>query len=219
MAWDFSTEPEFQETIDLAFDSHLVYDKNHPVHEKVVRPLQDEVKDRDLWACHLGPELGGKGYGQLKLALMNEILGRTPSAPRIFGAQAPDTGNMEILAHYGTDQQKEKWLEPLLAGEIYSAYSMTEPHAGADPTMFSTRAVRDGDEWVINGEKWFTSNGAFATILVVMAVTNPDVDPHDGTSMFIVPRKTPGVNIVRNVGTGTEPLGRGGHAYIRYEDV
>src|SRR5918996_1586222 len=230
MSWAFETEPEFQSKLDWI--EEFVREEIEPLDlargadgldnrafRRRVDELKQEVKDRDLWACHLGPELGGKGYGQLKLALMNEILGRTPSAPRIFGAQAPDTGNMEILAHYGTDQQKEKWLEPLLAGEIYSAYSMTEPHAGADPTMFSTRAVRDGDEWVINGEKWFPSNGAFATILVVMAVTNPDVDPHDGTSMFIVPRKTPGVNIVRNVGTGTEPLGRGGHAYIRYEDV
>ena len=230
MSWAFETEPEFQSKLDWI--EEFVREEIEPLDlargadgldnrafRRRVDELKQEVKDRDLWACHLGPELGGKGYGQLKLALMNEILGRTPSAPRIFGAQAPDTGNMEILAHYGTEEQKKKWLEPLLAGEIYSAYSMTEPHAGADPTMFSTRAVRDGDEWVINGEKWFTSNGAFATILVVMAVTNPDVDPHDGTSMFIVPRKTPGVNIVRNVGTGTEPLGRGGHAYIRYEDV
>jgi len=230
VSWDFETEPEFQEKLDWI--ATFVREEIEPLdlasgaggidrtaHRKRVDELKQEVKDRDLWACHLGPELGGKGYGQVKLALMNEILGRTGSAPRIFGAQAPDTGNMEILAHYGTDEQKEKWLEPLLAGQIYSAYSMTEPHGGSDPTMFVTKAERDGDEWVINGEKWFTSNGAFATILVVMAVTNTDVDPHDGTSMFIVPRNTPGVEIVRNVGTGTERLGRGGHAYIRYNDV
>jgi acyl-CoA dehydrogenase len=228
--WDFETEPEFQEKLDWIKD--FVTNKIEPLDmamaageidrqlgRKVQQELRQEVKDRDLWACHLGPELGGKGYGQVKLALMNEILGRTGSAPRIFGAQAPDTGNMEILAHYGTPEQKEKWLEPLLAGKLYSAYSMTEPTGGADPTMFKTRAVRDGGEWVINGEKWFTSNGAFANILVVMAVTNTDVDPHDGTSMFIVPRNTPGVEIVRNVGTGGERLGAGGHAYIRYNDV
>src|ERR671931_2055278 len=233
MAWDFSTDPEFQqklewmgefvrteiEPLDLAFSSHLVYDKDHPVHEKVVRPLQDEVKVHDLWACHLGPELGGKGYGQVKLALMNEILGRSAMAPGIFGAQAPDTGNMEILAHYGTEEQKRKWLDPLMAGEIYSAYSMTEPLGGSDPTMFKTRAEKVEDGWVINGEKWFTSNGQFATILIVMAITNPDVSPYDGTSMFVVPKDAPGVNIVRNFGTGTEPIGRGNHAWIKYEDV
>src|SRR6266536_753141 len=177
MAWDFSTEPEFQqkldwiakfvqneiEPLDLAFNSHLVYDKNHPVHEKVVRPLQDEVKARDLWACHLGPELGGPGYGQLKLALINEILGRSRWAPSIFGCQAPDSGNAEILAHYGSPSQKAKYLQPLLDGEISSCYSMTEPHAGADPTLFKTRAVRDRDEWVINGEKWFSSNARYAS--------------------------------------------------------
>src|SRR6266508_6794302 len=152
MAWDFSTDPEFQQKLDwitefvrtevephdLAFSSNLVYDKDHPVHEKVVRPLQDEVRERDLWACHLGPELGGKGYGQLKLALMNEILGRSNWAPSVFGSQAPDSGNAEIIAHYGTDEQKEKYLQPLLDGEMFSCYSMTEPHAGADPKMFTT---------------------------------------------------------------------------------
>src|SRR5215218_3333163 len=157
MAWDFSTEPEFQqkldwigefvrtevEPLDLAFSSHLVYDKDHPVHEKVVRPLQDEVKGRDLWACHLGPELGGKGYGQLKLALMNEKFGMARFGPIVFGAQAPDTGNSEILAHFGTPEQKRTYLEPLLANEITSCFSMTEPQGGADPLGFTTSAVLD----------------------------------------------------------------------------
>ena len=154
MAWDFSTEPEFQEKLDwidqfvreeiepldLAFSSHVVYDRSHPVHAKVIRPLQEEVKRRDLWACHLGPDLGGKGYGQLKLALMNEILGRSQFAPMVFGCQAPDSGNAEILAHYGTEEQKEKYLAPLLNGEIVSCYSMTEPQAGSDPAQFTCRA-------------------------------------------------------------------------------
>jgi acyl-CoA dehydrogenase len=228
VAWDFETEPEFQEKLDWI--DNFVRTEIEPL-EVIARELgwdkvrkrRDElkqvVKDHDLWACHLGPELGGKGYGQVKLALMNEILGRSGFAPGIFGAQAPDTGNMEILAHYGSDYQKETFLEPLLAGKIYSAYSMTEPAGGSDPTMFTTRAERVGDEWVINGEKWFTSNGQFATILIVMAITNPDVSPYDGTSMFVVPTDTPGVNIVRNFGTGTEPIGRGNHAWIKYENV
>ena len=125
MAWDFSTEPEFQEKldwirefvkteiepIDLAFDHQFVYDKTHPVHAEVLKPLQKRVQEQGLWACHLGSDLGGLGYGQLKLALINEILGRSSWAPSVFGCQAPDSGNAEILAHYGTDSQKEKYLQ------------------------------------------------------------------------------------------------------------
>ena len=233
MAWDFSTEPEVQEKLDwidefvredvepldLAFSSHTVYDKSHPVHREVVRPLQEEVKKRNLWACHLGPELGGKGYGQLKLALMNEILGRSQWAPSVFGCQAPDTGNAEIIAHYGTEEQKAKYLQPLLDGEIVSCYSMTEPQAGSDPAQFKCRATKDGGEWVIEGEKWFSSNLRYAEFAIVMAVTDPDVSVYQGTSMFLVPTSTPGVDIIRNVGLGAEHEGDGAHAYVHYNQV
>ena len=233
MAWDFSTDPEFQEKLDwmdgfvreeiepmdLAFSSHLVYDKSHPVHEKVLRPLQEEVKKRDVWACHLGPDLGGLGYGQLKLALMNEILGRSNWAPSAFGCQAPDSGNAEILAHYGTQEQKDKYLEPLLDGRISSCFSMTEPQAGSDPQQFICRAEQDGDEWVINGEKWFSSNLRYAAFAIVMVVTDPDVPVYQGASMALVPTDTPGVNIIRNVGLFNEREDEGSHAYVRYENV
>ncbi len=233
MAWDFSTEPEFQvkldwirdfvveeiEPLDLAFGSHVVYDKSHPVHREVIRPLQDRVKEQDLWACHLGPDLGGKGYGQLKLALMNEILGRSHWAPSVFGCQAPDSGNAEIIAHYGTEDQKAKYLQPLLDGQIVSCYSMTEPQAGSDPGQFQCRAWQDGGEWVIDGEKWFSSNLRYAEFAIVMAVTDPDVSVYQGTSMFLVPTSTPGVNIIRNVGLGAEKEGEGSHAYVRYDHV
>jgi acyl-CoA dehydrogenase len=231
MAWDFETEPEFQEKLDWVetlvreeiepLDLVLgnPYDKSDTKALDAVRPLQQQVRDRGLWAAHLGPELGGQGYGQLKLALMNEILGQSRWAPTVFGCQAPDTGNAEILAHFGTSEQKARYLEPLLNGEISSTYSMTEPHAGADPTLFKTRAELDGDEWVINGEKWFSSNARFASFLIVMAVTNTEVSAYQGMSMFIVPADTPGVNIIRNVGIGTEREGEGSHAYIRYENV
>ena len=231
MAWDFETEPEFQEKLDWVetfvrdeiepLDLVLgnPYDKSDTKALDIVRPLQQQVRDRGLWAAHLGPELGGQGYGQLKLALLNEILGQSRWAPTVFGCQAPDTGNAEILAHFGTNEQKARYLEPLLNGEISSTYSMTEPHAGADPTLFKTRAELDGGEWVINGEKWFSSNARFASFLIVMAVTNPEVSAYQGMSMFIVPADTPGVNIVRNVGIGTEPEGEGSHGYIRYENV
>ena len=233
MAWDFSTEPEFQEQLDwidefvreecepldLVFSSHIVYDRSHPVHEQVIRPLQQQVKDRGLWACHLGPDLGGLGYGQLKLALMNEILGRSNFAPMVFGCQAPDSGNAEIIAHYGTDAQKEKYLQPLLNGDIVSCYSMTEPQAGSDPQEFKCRAWRDGDEYVIDGEKWFSSNLRYAAFAIVMAVTDPDVPVYQGTSMFLVPTDTPGIEIIRNVGLAGEAPGEGSHAYVRYNNV
>jgi acyl-CoA dehydrogenase len=137
----------------------------------------------------------------------------------VFGCQAPDSGNAEILAHYGTEEQKAKYLQPLLDGSISSCYSMTEPHAGADPTLFVTRGERDGDQWVINGEKWFSSNARFASFFIVMAVTNPEISAYQGMSMFIVPADTPGVEIVRNVGLGTESEEDASHAYMRYTDV
>ena len=179
------------------------------------------MQERGLWACHLGPDLGGLGYGQVKLALMNEILGRAKCAPTVFGCQAPDTGNSEILAHYGTAEQKEQFLEPLLRNEIVSCYSMTEPQGGADPKVFTTTAVPDGDEWVVNGEKWFSSNARYASFLIAMVVTDPDNPPYQQQSMFLVPADTPGLEIIRNVGLGYEDerLDHGSHAYVRYRDV
>lgn len=231
MAWDFETEPEFQTELDwidrfVAEEveplDHVLgnpYDIHNPRHQKIVPSLQAEVKRRGLWACHLGPELGGKGYGQLKLGLMNEILGCSRFAPIVFGCQAPDTGNSEILAHYGSPEHKERYLKPLLNGEMVSCFSMTEPHAGADPKMFRCRAERDGDFWVINGEKWFSSNARWATFLIVMVVTDPDAPPYQRMSMFIVPADTPGIHIRRNVGLADEVEGEGDHAYIHYDHV
>jgi len=234
--WDFSTEPEFQEKLDWmdAFVREEVepldllfpaggdpYDVGNQAARAILRPLQAKVKEQGLWACHLGPELGGAGYGQVKLALMNEILGRSHWAPTVFGTAAPDTGNAEILAMFGTEEQKARYLRPLLDGEIVSAFSMTEPHAGADPKEFTCRAYRDGDEWVIDGEKWFTSNARFAEFIIVMAVTDPDARPHERMSVFIVPADTPGIEIKRNVATMAErdDLDEGIHAYIRYNQV
>jgi acyl-CoA dehydrogenase len=232
MAWDFETEPEFQAKLDWA-DSfvrsevepldlvwpHLVFTPPDETLRKVIDPLKQAVREKGLWATHLGPELGGQGYGQLKLSLLNEILGRSSWAPVIFGCQAPDTGNAEIIAHYGSAEQKERYLRPLLDGEVFSCYSMTEPEGGADPTQFKTRAVRDGSEWVLTGEKFFSSNARTAAFFIVMAVTDPSVSPYKGMSMFLVPAGTPGIEIVRNVGLGSEPLGHGSHALIHYNDV
>ncbi len=230
MGWDFETDPDFQKTLDwmdefvteevepLQFVLGSPSDMQDPNRERLVRPLQREVQRRGLWACHLGPELGGQGFGQLKLALMNEIIGRSPHAPTVFGCQAPDSGNAEILAHYGTAEQKQRYLEPLLSNDIVSAYSMTEPQGGADPKVFTCRAERVGDEWVLNGEKWFTSNARYASFLIVMAVTDPEAPPYQRLSMFIVPSETPGIEILRNVGLGVAEED-GNHGYVRYQDV
>lgn len=229
MAWDFETEPEFQEKLDwmerfvadevepLGHIGLHPADVKNPRYEKLVRPLQAQVKAQGLWACHLGPELGGQGYGQVKLGLMNEILGRAIFGPSVFGCAAPDTGNAEIIAHFGAPAQKERYLKPLLNNEIVSSFSMTEPQGGSDPLMFVTAAVEDGDEWVINGEKWFSTNAKWSEFLIVMAVTDPDAPPYQRMSMFIVPTKTPGVEIVRNVSVHG---GRdGSEGYMRYTNV
>src|SRR5690606_3357323 len=195
------------------------YDTKNPASRAILKPLQEKVKAQGLWACHLGPELGGQGFGQVKLGLMNEIIGRSKWAPTVFGTAAPDTGNAEILAMFGTPEQKRKYLQPLLDGEIVSTFSMTEPHAGPDPKEFVCKAWQEGDEWVIEGEKWFSSNAKFASFLIVMAVTNPDASPAARMSMFIVPAETPGINILRDVATMGEEEEDGTHGYIRYEKV
>jgi acyl-CoA dehydrogenase len=233
MAWDFSTEPDFQRQLDWMRDFvrtevwpvETVFDElGQAGFEGVIAPLQAQVKQRGLWAAHLPPELGGQGFGQVKLGLMHEILGTTPYAPVVFGNAAPDSGNSEILALAGTPDQKEQWLHPLLAGDLRSAFSMTEPEtAGSDPTLLETRAIDDGDAWVINGRKWFSSNGSVADFLIVMAVTDPDAQRYQRASMLIVPADTPGVHVLRDVATMEHPaehFGRiGGHAEIVYEDV
>ncbi|EHB55247.1 (R)-benzylsuccinyl-CoA dehydrogenase [Mycolicibacterium rhodesiae JS60] len=229
--WDFETDPDYQKKLDwveefmrdqlepLDFAPLDPYEKTNPEVLRVLRPLQQQVRDQGLWAAHLGPELGGQGYGQVKLALLNEIVGRSRWAPSVFGSQAPDSGNAEILAMFGTEEQKQRYLQPLLNGEISSCYSMTEPHGGSDPGLFTTHAERDGDEWVINGEKWFSSNARNASFFIVMVVTNPQARTHQKMSLFIVPAETPGIEIIRNVGVGGESDDRAGHGYIRYNDV
>jgi acyl-CoA dehydrogenase len=233
MAWDFSTEPEFQAQLDWMRE--FVQAEIWPIEtvfeelgddgfRRVIAPLQEEVKRRGLWAAHLPPDLGGQGFGQVKLGLMHEILGTSPFAPVAFGNQAPDSGNSEILALAGTPDQKEQWLYPLLAGDLRSAFSMTEPdNAGSDPTLMNTTAVLDRDEWVIEGHKWFSSNASVADFLIVMAITDPDAQRYQRASMIIVATDTPGVRILRDVPTMEDPqehYGRyGGHSEVVYEGV
>lgn len=228
MSWDFSTEPEFEKK--LAWMRTFVREEIIPLEVADLSPeafkvhtdtLKDQVREQGLWAAHLEPELGGGGFGQLKLGLMHEILGQSVFAPPIFGNNAPDSGNAELLAIGGNDYQKETWMKPLLAGQLRSCFSMTEPGAGADPTMLTTRAVRDGDEYVINGHKWFSSNGSHADFFIVMVVTDPDEEPHKRASMILVDRDTPGVNVLRDIPVMGESGAAGdkGHAEILYENV
>src|SRR3954462_15774797 len=233
MGWDFSTEPEFQAQLDWMrefvqaeiWPIEPVFDElGEDGFQRVIAPLQEEVKRRGLWAAHLPPELGGQGFGQVKLGLMHEILGTSPFAPVVFGNQAPDSGNSEILALAGTPDQKEQWLYPLLAGDLRSAFSMTEPgHPGSDPVQMSTRAVLDGDEWVIDGHKCFSTNAPVPYFLIVMALTGPYAHRYQRASMIIVPTDAPGVRILRDIATMEHPeehYGRyGGHSEIVYEGV
>ncbi len=232
MGWEFETDPEFAEQLGWmrAFiDAELIplepIQSELPADEWriVKRHLQDRVKARGLWGAFLDPKLGGAGFGQMKLALMSEIIGRCMMSMTIFGVQAPDSGNMELLAHGATDEQKERWLWPNLRGDITSAFALTEPfNAGADPTKISTTALRDGDEWVLNGHKWFITNASSADITLVFAETNPENRPHKHASIFVVPAGTPGMEVVRDVGTMAHPdpeFGRtGNHAEVVFRD-
>jgi len=227
MSWAFPADPEFERDLEWVRDFMRtqvwpleVLEVEDKEFELVLRALQEEVKVRGLWAAHLPPELGGQGLGQVRLARLNEVIGSSFWGPYVFGCQAPDSGNAEILALVGTPAQKERWLYPLLDGQIFSAFSMTEPdNAGSDPTRMSTTAVRVGDDWIINGHKWFSSNAMAADFLIVMAVTDPDAEPHRRASMFIVPNDAAGLDVVRNVPTmiGEERLGFG-HPEVRYDD-
>ena len=184
----------------------------------LMRDLQARVKDMGMWAPHLPAEAGGMGIGFMPYVYMNELLGRSPHAPRAFGAQAPDSGNAEILWQFGTPEQRERWMKPLVAGEITSCFSMTEPEvSGADPTNLQTRAVRDGDEWVINGHKWFTSGAVNASFAIVMCVTEPEQPPHGRMSQIIVPTDTPGFDVIRPVPVMGDTDGH--HCEIRYRDA
>lgn len=234
MVWDFRTDPEFAAELEWIRD--VVVNDIEPLDTvasemspeswaKAVAPLKQQVKDRGLWAAHLDPELGGRGFGQLRLALMHEILGRTPSAPLVFGNQAPDSGNSELIAIGATPEQKERWLWPLLDGDLTSSFALTEPHtAGSDPRLIRTRATRDGDHYVINGHKWFASNATIADFVLAMVVTDPEAEPHSRASMIVIPAGTDGMNIVRDVPTMHHPyegLGTqhsGGHAEIIFEN-
>ena len=187
--------------------------------DRVLRPIQAKVKELGLWAPHMPEDAGGMGIGVVGLGLMNEIIGRSPLGSVSVGCQAPDAGNCEILHMYGTEEQKRAWLLPNVAGEIRSCFSMTEPEvSGADPTNLQTTAMLDGDEWVINGHKWFTSGAIGASFAIVMAQTDPHAPtPHDRFSMIVVPLPSAAVTI-RPVRTMAHTVEGGGHCEVRYDN-
>jgi acyl-CoA dehydrogenase len=206
----YPAEPVAREQIEQSGDPH---------HEpKILAELKGRARSLGLWNLFLPDKEHGAGLTNLEYAPLCEIMGRSPLAPRVFNCAAPDTGNMEILAEFGTPEQKKRWLDPLLAGEIRSCFSMTEPEvSGADPTGLRTRADRDGDHYVINGHKWFTSGAVGARFAIVMAVTNPNAPPHQRQSQIIVPTDTPGFHLIRAVPVMGH-AGGGGHCEIRYEN-
>jgi acyl-CoA dehydrogenase len=230
MSWDFCTDAEFEE--QLEWMRGFVREEIFPLevlgldwrsYRTAIAPLQQKVKDRGLWAAHLDSDLGGQGFGQVKLALMHEILGASELAPPVFGNQAPDSGNAELIAIGGTEPQKERWLQPLLRGDMLSAFSMTELGTGSDPRQFTTSAVREGDDWVINGSKWFVTNAERCDFQIVMVRTDlsEDGDPRRSMSMLIVPADTPGIEL-RRLGALNDERGEGpvhNHSEVHYHDV
>lgn len=232
---DFSIEPEFQQKLEWMqafirdriypleylydYDKDAPYDiQNQPL-RRLIRRLQRDVREAGLWAAHLPAHLGGEGFGAVKLTYINEQFGTSAFGPVVFGCQGPDSGNSEILAMFGTDEQKERFLNPLLANDVFSCYAMTEPQGGSDPTNLRTTAVRDADHWVINGDKWFASSANHAAFIILMAVTDPSAPPHGRATMFIVPTDTPGFEIVRKVGLFCDDYRSGGHPWIRFTGV
>ena len=203
------------------YPNEATLDREDDAAEGLLVELQQRVKQAGMWAPFIGPEAGGTGEGFMPYVFLNEIIGRSMWAPRIFGCQAPDTGNAEILHMFGTEDQKEQWLAPLIAGEIRSFFSMTEPDvSGSDPTGLRTAAVLDGDEWVINGRKWFSSSAEGAAFGIVMAVTDPDAPPHSRMSQIIVPVETPGFEIVRAIPVmGHRGRGWSTHCEVLYTNV
>ncbi len=184
-----------------------------------VAKAQAKVKQMGLWAPNHPVEFGGLGLSMVDHGLFAEAVGRSPLGMSVFGTAAPDAGNIEILHTYASAEQRDQWLRPLVAGEIRSCFSMTEPlTAGSNPVLLETTAVREGDEYVINGQKWFTSSADGAAFAIVMAVTDPQAPPHQRASMIIVPTDTPGFHLVRNVSVmGHSGSGHASHAEVIYQ--
>ncbi len=233
---DFSLSPEIETLRDRirAFCEEHVYPNeleamqaldsevttaSGKVYPEIILEIRARAREEGLWNMFLPDSEYGTGLSNLEYGVLCEEMGRSPAiAPMAFNCAAPDTGNMEILAEHGTEEQKDAWLRPLLDGEIRSCFSMTEPEvSGSDPTTLQTRAELQDGEWVINGHKWFTSGAVGASIAIAMVVTDPDAHPYGRASMILVPTDNPGFNLIRAVPVMGHDGGPG-HCEIRYED-
>jgi acyl-CoA dehydrogenase len=231
---DFKPSPEVETLREriLDFMDENVYPQERQIMEgldaevtggvpypKVLVDIREKARSEGLWNLFMPDERFGPGLSNWEYGLLCEEMGRSPAAaPMAFNCSAPDTGNMEILAEHGSDEQRERWLEPLLEGRIRSCFSMTEfAVSGSDPTGLQATAVRDGDEWVINGHKWFTSGAVGADLAIAMVVTDPDAHPYARASMICVPTDAPGFNLVRPIPVMGHDKGPG-HCEIKYED-
>ncbi|WP_440008898.1 acyl-CoA dehydrogenase family protein [Halomicrococcus sp. SG-WS-1] len=210
---------EFIDDVVIPVEREMLGDG--PVDDDTIQELRDAAREAGVYAPHLPEEYGGQGLSYRDMLPVFEAAGRSLLGPPAVRVDAPDEGNMHTLELFGTDEQKETWLRPLVAGEARSAFSMTEPApgAGSDPKMIRTTAERDGDEWVIDGHKWWTTQGSEADVLIVMARTDPDAHPYEGCSLFLVPTDASGVEVVRDVPHVGGALTGIGHAEIKYKNV
>ncbi|HEV2856823.1 MAG TPA: acyl-CoA dehydrogenase family protein [Solirubrobacterales bacterium] len=208
----YPQEREIMEALDAEVGAGVPYPQN-------LTAVREKAKAEGLWNLFMPDERFGPGLTNWEYGLLCEEMGRSPmAAPMAFNCSAPDTGNMEILAEHGTPEQRERWLEPLLEGRIRSCFSMTEPEvSGSDPTLLQASARLDGDEWVVDGHKWFTSGAMGADLAIAMVVTDPDAPPYARASMICVPTDTPGFNLVRPISVMGHDGGPG-HCEIRYEE-
>jgi len=208
----YPQEREIMEALDEEVGGGVPYPAN-------LAAVREKAKGEGLWNLFMPDERFGPGLANWEYGLLCEEMGRSPmAAPMAFNCSAPDTGNMEILAEHGTAEQRERWLEPLLEGRMRSCFSMTEPEvSGSDPTLLQAKATLDGDEWVVEGHKWFTSGAVGADLAIAMVVTDPDAPPYSRASMICVPTDTPGFNLVRPISVMGHDGGPG-HCEIRYEE-
>ncbi|MGB0495162.1 MAG: acyl-CoA dehydrogenase family protein [Kangiellaceae bacterium] len=184
--------------------------------EPKLKSLREKVKAKGLWAPHIPASIGGCNKSLMQLGLISEVLGQSLVGHFVFGCQAPDAGNIELLHKFGSDAQKEEWMQPLANGDIRSCFGMTEPAtAGSNPTLLEASAVLDGDEWVLNGRKWFTSSADGAQFCVAMVVTDPNQAKHKKASMIIVPTDNPGYKFIRNISI----MGDVGSGYFSHAEI
>ena len=213
------------EPVEAEYHAEIAVDErwSHTARQdEILNSLKNEARVLGLWNFFLPESQGGAGISNLEYAHLAEIMGRSRLASEAFNCSAPDTGNMEVLERYGSEEQKKEWLEPLLAGEIRSAFAMTEPSvASSDATNISTRAVLEGDEWVISGEKFYISGAGDVRckIMICMVVTDPDAPKHNRQSQILVPMETEGVEVVRPMTVFGKDDAPHGHMHIKFHNV